>query len=80
MKDLASRRSKQWPVPITSNTSSLPEVVGDAAMLVNPNSVEEIAAAVLSVRDPNQIERQRVITRGFERAELFSGGKRSSRL
>ena len=31
---------------IVSNTSSLPEVVGDAGMLVDPESVEEIAEAM----------------------------------
>ena len=28
---------------MTSNTSSLPEVVGDAAILINPNDKEQIA-------------------------------------
>lgn len=31
---------------ITSNTSSMPEVAGDAALLVDPTSVEQIAAAM----------------------------------
>jgi glycosyltransferase involved in cell wall biosynthesis len=31
---------------ITSNTSSMPEVAGDAALLVDPTSVEEITAAM----------------------------------
>lgn len=31
---------------ITSNTSSLPEVVGDAGVMINPHSIEEIAKAI----------------------------------
>jgi glycosyltransferase involved in cell wall biosynthesis len=31
---------------VTSNVSALPELAGDAALLVNPESVEEIAAAI----------------------------------
>ncbi|WP_286976322.1 glycosyltransferase family 4 protein [Acetomicrobium sp. UBA5826] len=34
---------------VTSNISSLPEVVGDAAILVDPNSAEEIADAIYQV-------------------------------
>lgn len=36
---------------ITSNLSSLPEVAGDAALMVNPYQVEEIAAAMKQVLD-----------------------------
>ena len=39
---------------MTSNTSSLPEVVGDAAILVNPHDKEQIAESLGSiVRDPD---------------------------
>jgi len=31
---------------ITSNTSAMPEVAGDAALLIDPNSVDELAAAM----------------------------------
>ena len=34
---------------ICSNAASLPEVVGDAALLVNPRDVEEIAQAIARV-------------------------------
>ena len=38
---------------MTSNTSSLPEVVGDAALLVNPNDKDQIARSLETiVRDP----------------------------
>lgn len=34
---------------VTSNVSSLPEVVGDAAILVDPNSALEIADAIYQI-------------------------------
>jgi glycosyltransferase involved in cell wall biosynthesis len=38
---------------MTSNTSSLPEVVGDAALLVNPNDKDQIAKSLETIiRDP----------------------------
>ncbi len=56
---------------ITSNTSSLPEVAGDAALLVDPEDVEEIADAVARVlTDPALAEDLR--RRGRERAALFT--------
>jgi glycosyltransferase involved in cell wall biosynthesis len=56
---------------ITSNTSSLPEVAGDAALLVDPYNVDEIAAAMRRVlSDPDLAAELR--TRGLERARQFS--------
>ena len=56
---------------ITSNTSSLPEVAGDAAMLVDPNNPSAIAQAILRVlRDPTL--RQDMIAKGRARASEFS--------
>ncbi|RYD84437.1 MAG: glycosyltransferase family 1 protein [Verrucomicrobiaceae bacterium] len=43
---------------ITSNTTSLPEVAGDAAVLVNPYSVEEIAAAMRSLYENLPLQEQ----------------------
>ena len=52
----------------SSNAASLPEVVGDAARLFDPTSVEGIAAAVEEVLDrPEEWSR-----RGLERAKRFS--------
>lgn len=59
---------------VTSNTSSLPEVAGDAALLVDPYDVEAIAAAmqrILSVSDLAADLRQR----GLERAKQFTWEK-----
>lgn len=56
---------------VTSNTSSLPEVAGDAALLVDPEDVGEIADALARVlTDPALAEDLR--RRGRERAAMFS--------
>jgi glycosyltransferase involved in cell wall biosynthesis len=56
---------------ITSNVSSLPEVAGDAAVLVDPRSVDAIRAALARLlTDPD--ERCRLRAAGRARAALFS--------
>lgn len=56
---------------VTSRLSSLPEVVGDAALLVDPYSVEDIAAALLRVLSDEPL-RKDLIARGHARARAFS--------
>ncbi len=59
---------------ICSQVSSLPEVVGEAALMINPFKSEEIAqAAELLLTDHNL--RQALITKGYERVKLFSWDK-----
>jgi glycosyltransferase involved in cell wall biosynthesis len=56
---------------VTSNTSSLPEVAGNAALLVNPENVFEIQRAMQrALLDP--ILRARMKQRGYEQAKRFS--------
>ena len=56
---------------IVSNTSSLPEVVGDAALLVDPNEWEELAVALHRlITDDNLHEELR--QKGQQRAAIFS--------
>ena len=56
---------------ISSNTSSLPEVVGDAGILVNPRSLEELIGAMTNVlTDSGLVATLR--KRGREQAEKFS--------
>jgi glycosyltransferase involved in cell wall biosynthesis len=57
---------------ITSNCSCLPEIVGEAAELIDPTSSESIAAAIENVIGWTEIERQAVVARGRERARQFS--------
>lgn len=57
---------------ITSNVSSLPEVVGDAGMLINnPYSSDEIAERIYSLLKNNALQNQ-LKQKGLERAKLFS--------
>jgi glycosyltransferase involved in cell wall biosynthesis len=56
---------------LTSNTSSLPEVVGKAAMLVNPENVFEIMRALHRVL-VDQALRDKLKERGYEQAKKFS--------
>jgi glycosyltransferase involved in cell wall biosynthesis len=56
---------------ITSCTTSLPEVVGDAAILVDPQSVDEIADAMGRVLQDRQCAED-LQRRGYERVKLFS--------
>lgn len=56
---------------VTSNVSSLPEVVGDAAAIVNPENVFDIARAIREVLLDQNL-RARLIQRGFEQLKHFS--------
>jgi glycosyltransferase involved in cell wall biosynthesis len=56
---------------VTSNTSSLPEVVGNAAVLVNPENVFEIMRALHRVL-LDQTVREKFKQRGYEQAKKFS--------
>ncbi len=56
---------------ITSNTSSLPEVAGDAALLIDPLSEEELRSAIIKVvSDPTL--RQKMSEKGLDQAKQFS--------
>jgi glycosyltransferase involved in cell wall biosynthesis len=56
---------------ITSNVSSLPEVAGDAAILINPNKVLELAEAILQVISNSDL-RDQLIDKGKKRSQQFS--------
>lgn len=56
---------------IVSNASSLPEVVGNAALLVDPNRVDDWATALLQVCNDRHL-RDDLSARGPERARFFS--------
>jgi glycosyltransferase involved in cell wall biosynthesis len=56
---------------LTSNVSSLPEVVGDAAVLVNPDNVFEIARGLKEILTDDEL-RTRLIAAGREQVKRFS--------
>jgi glycosyltransferase involved in cell wall biosynthesis len=56
---------------ITSNTSALPEVAGDAALLVNPKSIIEIATAMETIIADESLQCN-LREKGFARAQQFT--------
>ncbi len=56
---------------IVSNVSSLPEVVQDAALLVDPNNPEEIAVAMHRLLADDALHAE-LRTKGLQRAQCFS--------
>ncbi len=56
---------------VTSNVSSLPEVAGDAAVLVDPYSPQAIADGILKVLHSAHL-REELRQRGFARVKQFS--------
>ncbi|GBC95572.1 GDP-mannose-dependent alpha-(1-6)-phosphatidylinositol monomannoside mannosyltransferase [bacterium HR16] len=55
---------------LASNTSAMPEVVGDGGILIDPRDVQKIADGILRIT-LDEMLRQQVIKRGLERAKLF---------
>lgn len=64
---------------ITSDTSSLPEVVGDAGILVQPTDVDGISKAIYNLVSQPEL-RNRLSEKGLSRAESFSWGKSTEKL
>jgi glycosyltransferase involved in cell wall biosynthesis len=56
---------------VTSSVSCMPEIAGDAALLVDPENVEALAAALDSLAS-NSLVRQQLAEKGLERVQLFS--------
>lgn len=59
---------------LTSNVTSIPEVVGDAALMVDPYDVEAIADGLQRLVEDTTL-RQELRQKGLERAKLFSWEK-----
>ena len=56
---------------ITSNTSSMPEVAGDAAMIIDPYTPGEITAAMINIQTDQEL-RAELIGKGLVQAARFS--------
>ena len=56
---------------VTSNVTAMPEVAGDAAILVDPISVEQIAGAMGSIVNDAEL-RQQLRSKGLMRASQYS--------
>jgi len=59
---------------IVSNTSSLPEVVGDGAIMIDPYNVDELTYAIKKVLEDKEL-RNNLTEKGFERVKKFDWGK-----
>lgn len=59
---------------ITSNTTSMPEIAGDAAILVNPQSIDEIANAIEQLLE-NESLREDLVQKGSHQVKKFSWQK-----
>lgn len=55
---------------ITSNVASMPEIAGEGAVLVNPNSIEEIRNGILEIINNPKL-REKLIKKGFENVKRF---------
>jgi glycosyltransferase involved in cell wall biosynthesis len=78
-----------WGLPITeawatgvpvacSNVTSLPDLAGDAALLFNPDSIDNMADAIRRLWQDDTLRRT-LVERGSRRAQLFSW-KRTARI
>jgi|AntAceMinimDraft_17_1070374.scaffolds.fasta_scaffold15740_2 glycosyltransferase involved in cell wall biosynthesis len=56
---------------ITSNTSSMPEVSGDAAYIVDPYKPEEITNGIIELLDNKKL-RKELISKGYKQSQKFS--------
>jgi glycosyltransferase involved in cell wall biosynthesis len=59
---------------ITSNTSSLPEVVGDAGVMVDPNDIDSLTESMIKILTDNEY-REEMGRKSLERAHMFSWKK-----
>jgi len=59
---------------ITSNTSSLPEVVGEAGIMVDPSATDSLAQAIWQVLTDSEL-RDNMIRKGLEQSKRFSWEK-----
>ena len=64
---------------VTSDASSLPEVCGDAAMLVNPEKVFDIARGIQQVLTDEDLRRE-LVARGRARVQQFSWQRAAQRI
>jgi len=56
---------------VCSHSTSIPEVVGEAALMFDPQSIDEMATAIFKVLD-DRVLRQNMSIAGLEQAKLFN--------
>ncbi len=56
---------------ITSNTSSLPEIVGDAALLIDPHNTGELSATIMRILQDKSLQED-LRQKGYERVKQYT--------
>ena len=56
---------------ITSNISSMPEVIGDSGLLIEPTKIDTITDAMIKLTDNKEL-REDLVNRAYRRIDLFS--------
>lgn len=64
---------------ITSDNSSLPEAVGDAAKMVSADSVDDLAKMITKVLEDKELQKK-MIAKGYEQADKFSWDREAEKL
>jgi len=59
---------------ISSNTSSLPEVIGEAGIMIDPNNIEDLKDAMIRMTQDHSLKNE-MREKGIKRAKLFSWDK-----
>jgi glycosyltransferase involved in cell wall biosynthesis len=57
---------------VCSNTTSLPEVAGGCAILIDPNSINEIKDSIIKIMNLNNYERTKMSLSGFNNANIYN--------
>lgn len=57
---------------VASNVGSIPEVVGTAGKLIDPNSIDSIAGGISSVLSMSKLEYNSIVEKGFSQVKKFS--------
>ena len=64
---------------ITSNTSSMPEIAKDAAIIVDPHDVVSISKSMSEIDQDNQL-RKNLINLGLKRSQIFNWDLTSAKI
>jgi len=64
--------AQKMGVPVVaSNTGALPEILGDSALLVNPNNSDEISEAIYKALSDEYLSNE-LVRKGYENVKRFS--------
>lgn len=72
--DILNAMASGTPV-VASNVGSIPEVIGDAGILIDPNSINSIADGLSSVLSLSKLEYNSIVQKGLFQVKKFSWEK-----